>query len=172
MGTSETVRHSVVCLLLAALPALVVVPASATPTCTTADLRLGARYLGGAGGQQWTGVSIRSQIDHGCTLYGYPGVSYLNRRHHQVGEPATRDHQQTPHSVALRPSGVASFVVRNTPAGCHDGDAPTPVLMRVYPPDQTSARVIHNAENGNDPVQVCHPEVGPVRSGRPHVPGW
>lgn len=164
-------RRLVLLLCVVATMPLVGATAEAAPTCATSDLRLSAAYLNGAGGQEWTGVTLHSRIDHACVLDGYPGVSYLNRQHRQVGAAATRDQFQKPQRVVLRPNGVAGFVVTNHPAACNGGRAPTPPLIRVYPPGQYRARVINNARNGGSrPVPVCQPTVGAVRPGHPRPP--
>jgi hypothetical protein len=100
-----------------------------------------------------------------CTLYGYPGVSYVTGSSGtQVGSPAARDanvNGVVPQVVVtLVPGGVGHAVlqevdVENYPsATC----GPDPVLgLRVYPPGQTAAAFVPQSTTGcslSGPMQL------------------
>ena len=117
-----------------------------TPACTSANLQ--ASLGGGAGAgmsQNHTGLQLRNTGSSACTLYGYPGVSWVRGAQGlQTGAAAVRqpDPGGTEGVVKLAPGALASAPLDIVdaavipPSECK----PVPVRgLRIYPPGQKAA---------------------------------
>jgi hypothetical protein len=121
--------------------------ASGTPACTSADLKVSLGGGAGAGmSQNHIGLQLRNSGSSPCTVYGYPGVSWVaGADGHQVGAAAQRQSNNSgsaEQTVTLAPGALASAPLDIVdaavipPAECK----PVPVLgLRVYPPGETAA---------------------------------
>jgi hypothetical protein len=121
--------------------------ASGTPACTSADLKVSLGGGAGAGmSQNHIGLQLRNTGASPCTVYGYPGVSWVaGSDGHQVGAAAQRQANNSgsaEQTVTLAPGALASAPLDIVdaavipPAECK----PVPVLgLRVYPPGETAA---------------------------------
>jgi hypothetical protein len=121
--------------------------ASGTPACTSADLKVSLGGGAGAGmSQNHIGLQLRNTGSSPCTVYGYPGVSWVaGADGHQVGAAAQRQANNSGNAeqtVTLAPGALASAPLDIVdaavipPAECK----PVPVLgLRVYPPGETAA---------------------------------
>jgi Protein of unknown function (DUF4232) len=89
---------------------------------------------------EFTNLSARA-----CTLRGYPGASAVTLSGRQLGSSAGRNPAHPARLVRLAPRGTATSVLRITdghnyaPNACR---ATTAAGLRVYPPNQTVARVV------------------------------
>ena len=99
--------------------------------------------------QNHTGLQLRNVGSSACTLYGYPGVSWVaGADGHQVGAAATRQPDATggaEASVILTPGAVASAPLDIVDAAAIPQSAckPVPVRgLRVYPPGERAALFI------------------------------
>lgn len=131
---------------LAPLPA-----GASTPRCTTSDLSARLGTPGGAAGSIYVPVVWTNKSEMSCTLFGYPGVSYVApHTGDQVGAAATRNPQHAPRTVLLRPGQHAAALVQMAdyqnypPANCR---AETVSGLRVYPPGSHSAEYVPFAQN-------------------------
>jgi hypothetical protein len=117
-----------------------------TPACTSANLQ--ASLGGGAGAgmsQNHTGLQLRNTGSSACTLYGYPGVSWVRGAQGlQTGAAAVRqpDPGGSEGVVTLAPGALASAPLDIVdaavipPSECK----PVPVRgLRIYPPGQKGA---------------------------------
>jgi hypothetical protein len=101
-----------------------------------------------------------------CTLYGYPGVSFLAGSRSAVTAPASRAYGR-PHQLTLAPGQTASAQVKTPNVGnlpknaCHQATAAS---LQVYPPNDTIPVIVHTR------IGVC---AGPSPGGSvwPVVPG-
>jgi hypothetical protein len=121
--------------------------ASGTPACTSADLKVSLGGGAGAGmSQNHIGLQLRNAGSSPCTLYGYPGVSWVaGADGHQVGTAAQRQSDNSgsaERTITLAPGALASAPLDIVdaavipPSECK----PVPVLgLRVYPPGETAA---------------------------------
>jgi hypothetical protein len=76
-----------------------------------------------------------------CRLFGYPGVSLLDRAGHQLGRPASR---QPVAPAAMRPVSVgprtSAFIeLRTERADVASSCTPPAAAIRVYPPDDPTS---------------------------------
>jgi hypothetical protein len=139
--------------------------------CATSALRvtLGVWNGGGAAGSSYRPLDFTNVSAASCTLYGYPGVSFVTRAGgSEVGAAADRI-EANKQLVVLSPGGQAHATLQvvdvlNFPrAVC---PLTTAHWLRVYPPDQfTAAYVAYTAQvcSGPKPVFLF---VGPVQ---PHA---
>jgi len=72
-----------------------------------------------------------------CTLFGFPGVSFLNAAGTQLGQAATRQGTAAP-VFTVQPGQVASFRVQIAVAGCATNSSQS-TTVRVFPPNNTGA---------------------------------
>ena len=117
-----------------------------TPACTSAHLQ--ASLGGGAGAgmsQNHTGLQLRNTGTSACTLYGYPGVSWVRGATGvQTGAAATRqaDPNGTEKTVTLAPGALASAPLDIVDAAVIPSSECKPVAvrgLRIYPPGQQAA---------------------------------
>lgn len=118
-------------------------PTGAGSTCLTAGLSLRLGAAQGAAGSSYQPIVFTNTSAHPCTMYGYPGVAFIDTpTGRQVGSPAARSSQHPPRTITLAPGASASAVLQivnpyNYPtATCQ----PQPVTaVRIYPPGNTTA---------------------------------
>jgi hypothetical protein len=119
----------------------------AVPPCSAASLQVS---LGGGPGvgmsQDRTGLQLRNTGSSACSLYGYPGVSWVaGADGRQVGRAAERQPDLAggaEHAVVLAPGGLASAPLDIVDAAVIPRAEcdPVPVRgLRVYPPGQRAA---------------------------------
>lgn len=112
--------------------------------CPTSGLRARIGLTQGAAGSAYAVIDFTNVSGSACTMYGYPGVSFVSGRRSGivVGAPAGRTSPPSARLVTLAPGGVASSLLRITDAGaypparCH---AVSVSWMQIFPPDQTAA---------------------------------
>lgn len=99
--------------------------------------------------QNHTGVQLRNVGSSSCTLYGYPGVSWVaGANGHQVGAAATRAADVSGPKekvITLAPGALASAPLDIVAAGVMPRSQcdPVPVKgLRVYPPGEKAALFI------------------------------
>jgi hypothetical protein len=124
---------------------------SATPTpsfsttikashrCKVGGLSLSAGQGQGAAGSTILPLVFTNTGSKACTLYGYPGVSFLDSAKAQIGVDAGRGGGEAA-VVTLAPGGRASALLQvPEPGNFSPGDCKqaTTAFVRVYPPDET-----------------------------------
>jgi hypothetical protein len=111
--------------------------------CHTGDVRVTVKAApgGGAAGNVYNWLIFTNTSGRTCTLFGFPGVSYVTGASgQQVNDPAVRS-TESPGKVTLAPQQGAHAQLRTGhpdafPATCN----PVPVAgYRVYLPDETAA---------------------------------
>lgn len=114
----------------------------AVARCHSQDLAL---KLGGgdaASGTSRVNLLFTNKSAHKCTLYGYPGVSWVTGADGtQVNDPFSRE-KGTKKTVTLAPGAVAHSILQQHAAGNYDAAKCKPVAIRgfrVYPPDETAS---------------------------------
>jgi hypothetical protein len=124
--------------------------AAGASACTSAGLKVSIGGGAGAGmSQNHVGLQFTNAGPTACTLYGYPGVSWVaGADGHQVGAGATRQADptgNTEQTVTLAPGALASAPLDIVDAGVFPPAQckPVPVRgLRIYPPGETAALFI------------------------------
>lgn len=123
-------------------------PAPAGPgPCATSALSVRTGAAGAAAGSIFVAIQFTNTSDSACTLFGYPGVSFVASRAggHQIGAAAARNPQHQPQLVTLQAGETGSATLQiaaaaNFPASrCHQVTARG---LRVYPPNQLAPVVV------------------------------
>ena len=151
------------------------VPSTARP-CSTTQLSVTLGRGNGTAGSVYVPLQFRNRGSSACTLYGYPGVSYVTGPGgNQVGRAAQRmgpvGGQSAEAVVTLAPGSVGQATLRvidvsNFPASSCSA---IPVRgLRVYPPGETTAAFVPDATTGctqSGPVQLEIGFVAPEPTG-------
>jgi hypothetical protein len=113
-----------------------------TARCHSDDLSLKLGTGDAAAGTYHTDLVFTDKSDHRCTLYGYPGVSWVTGDNGtQVNDPFERG-SGTRKTITLSPGGQAHAVLVTHAALNFPADKCKPVDVRgyrVYPPDETAS---------------------------------
>ena len=116
--------------------------ANGTARCHTGDLSVKTGASDGAAGTYHTDLVFTDKSGHKCTLYGYPGVSWVaGDNGTQVNDPFARG-SGTKKTVTLAPGGQAHAVLVTHAALNFPAATCKPVDVRgyrVYPPDETAS---------------------------------
>ena len=122
-------------------PASVSPTPSGTPRCHSADLSVKPGSGEGAAGSRFLALVFTNTSGHTCTLYGYPGVSWVaGDDGHQVNEPFQRQRAGQKKTITVQAGGVAHATLQTHDVGFFDAATckPVPVRgLRIYPPDET-----------------------------------
>lgn len=148
---------------------------SAAPTssdsidkCGLADLTVTLRSPAGNGaaGSQYVLLGFRNKSSQPCTIYGYPGVSFVGHQNGtQLGKPALRATSRTAAEVLLRPGVSRSALLQIAEAGNFDPEKCQPTTsdgFRVYPPDSFTAAYVPFKASACQSKKVAQLTVYPV----------
>ena len=120
--------------------------AAVTGACANSTLRPSLAPAGAAAGTAYYALRLTNVSAATCTLYGYPGVSFVSGvGGQQIGSAAARNPLYPVTTVVLAPNATANATVgvataANYPAArCHPATAHA---LRVYPPGQTAAAYV------------------------------
>ena len=107
--------------------------------------------LGSAGALHYQLVFTNRSVST-CTLYGFPGVSFLDAHGDQIGPPAAEGTAvgRQPVSLSPRTSGYARLDVSDPTVGPCAGSRRV-ALIRIYPPASTAALLVAPTSD----LQVC-----------------
>ena len=136
--------------------------------CTSSELSVAQTNPSVGAGQYYSTLVFTNTSSASCTLYGYPGVSYVAANGVQSGNPAQRA-AGTVSLVTLKPGGTAQTTLHDSNGGT--GYTPqqcdlTPVQgLRIYPPNEKAAiflpwKTSHCAGTSINPFTI-----GPVTAG-------
>lgn len=122
-------------------------------TCLASGLKGTLGTSQGAAGTLYADVVLTNTSAAACTLYGYPGVSFVTEPGgSQVGAAANRNPISPATLVKLAPGDQANFLVALTDVGVYAASQcqPTTVSwLRVYPPGDYGSLYVHY------PAQTC-----------------
>lgn len=109
--------------------------------CPTSALHLSIGTGNGAAGSVYYPLVFTNTSGSACTLFGFPGVSFVTGiGGSQIGHAATRNSDAPRQTVTLAPGGVAHATLQVVqalnfpPAKCQ---LTTAHWLKVYPPNQT-----------------------------------
>jgi hypothetical protein len=134
-------------------------PTATTPAppapCLTSQLSLSLGQSQGAAGTFYQPI-VLTNTGRTCTLFAYPGVSFVDSGGNQLGDSAERDPGKRA-TVTLHNGSQASALLRIPNAGnfppsrCHPA---TSTSLKVYPPGQ------HDPLTVKDSQQICTTKAG------------
>ena len=110
--------------------------------CASAGLtaKVDTAQSGAAAGSTYVPIDFTNTSGSPCTLFGYPGVSFVaGPTGGQLGEAASRNPAAKATTVRLAPGGVAHATLQVAAAGNYSASACTPVTahwLRIFPPNQ------------------------------------
>jgi hypothetical protein len=117
-------------------------PAAGPAGCATSGLAVKLGAGSGAAGSSYIPIVFTNTSGSTCSLFGYPGVSFVTGANgSQIGSAAMRDAAQPARSIVLAPGAAAHATLRIvdalnfTPAPCQLTTAHT---LKIFPPDQTA----------------------------------
>lgn len=111
------------------------------PTCVTSGLAASLGPSNGAAGSTYYPIEFTNDSGVTCTLYGYPGVSFVAASGGQVGATAAEDPAYPRRLVTLVPGATVHAELKVTEAMNYPSPTCQPVTahrLRVFPPGQTS----------------------------------
>jgi uncharacterized protein DUF4232 len=117
------------------------------PACATSGLVvwLDTRGGGAAAGSAYVRLTFTNLSGQACSLRGYPGVSAVSLAGRQLGRAAARDRSDRPRTVSLAAGQSALTMLQIATAQNYPRSSCRPVTaagIRVYPPNQTAARLV------------------------------
>jgi hypothetical protein len=136
-------------------PAASTQPASQSgpPACLASGLQASLGQAQGAAGTLYQVVELTNASAATCTLYGYPGASFVTGvGGSTVGAPANRDPVDPVTLVTLAPGGQANALIVLHDAGAYppqDCQQTNVDWMRIYPPGD------YNSIYVQYPTQYC-----------------
>ena len=111
--------------------------------CTTVELTLSITGPVGTAGAEHYELVFHNSSSSTCTLYGYPGVSFLDSAGAQIGPPAERATSAPVKLITLVPDADAYSGLKVTDPGIPPcSGAGTVAHVRVCPPNDTSAGLV------------------------------
>lgn len=114
-----------------------------TNGCATSDLSISIGNPNGTAGAIHYILTYRNNGASACTLFGYPGVSFLAADGSQIGSPAQRSSGDSVLSVIVAPGANAYSGVSVTDPGIPPcASSGTATRVRVFPPGETHAAIV------------------------------
>jgi hypothetical protein len=142
---------------------------TAAPSCRTSGLVVWIDTHGGvAAGSAYYKLELTNQSGRTCSLVGYPGVSAVDLRGHQLGSAAGRS-PSARRVVTLRNGATASAQLQIAQVLNYPRSVCRPVAaagLRVYPPNETVSKVVpfpFDACSRTGPVYLHVQRVRPSR---------
>ena len=115
------------------------------PACPTSVLSGSVGQANGAAGSIYYPVDFTNTSSAACTLYGYPGISFVTAAGRQVGAAATENPAYPRTLVTVSPGATVHAELKVARAENYlaaDCDPRLVHRLRVYPPGQTSALIL------------------------------
>jgi hypothetical protein len=142
-----------------ATPATSPAPPAGPPGCPTTALTVSLGPGNGAAGSSYYPIEFTNSSGKTCSLYGYPGVSFVTASGIQVGAAASEDPTYPRIMVTLTPGSTVHAELRITDAQNYPPSTCGPVAahqLRIFPPGQTSALYLETTAMGcaNASVQI------------------
>jgi hypothetical protein len=135
--------------------------------CLATGLKAQLGLSQGTAGTIYQVIVLTNTSNATCTLYGYPGVSFVTGiGGSQIGKPASKNPVVAKALVTLTPGAKADVLLAVHDAGAVPNCKITPVhWLRIYPPgDYSSVYVQYNTQAcANHGISIM--SVSPVRAG-------
>ena len=112
-------------------------------SCSASDLRVSVTSPQGSAGALHYQLVFDNASSTTCTLYGFPGVSFLDSQGHEIGPPAQQGTAVTRQLVTLHPGAQGYARLDVTDPGIPPCAGPGNVAqIRVYPPGSYVASTV------------------------------
>lgn len=138
------------------------------PGCATSALTVSLGPGNGAAGSSYYPIEFTNASGATCTLYGYPGVSFVTESGTQVGAAATEDSTYPRRLVTLTPGDTVHAELKITDAMNYPPPTCQPAAvnrLRIFPPGQTSAMYLSMNATGCSSASVQILSVQTVQPG-------
>lgn len=113
------------------------------PTCHTSGLTANLGSPDGSAGASHYEITFRNTGSAACTLFGYPGVSFLDAKGSQIGSAAQRQASGQPATITLGGGGNAFASLAVTNPGIPPCSSSTAAAkVRIYPPGDTQSLLV------------------------------
>jgi hypothetical protein len=114
--------------------------------CPTSALHVSIGNGNGAAGSVYYPIVFTNSSGSPCTLFGFPGVSFVTSPNgSQIGDAATRRSDKPVQTVTLAVGGVAHATLQVVQALNFPATKCQPVtahFLKIYPPNQTAAVIL------------------------------
>ena len=144
-------------------------PSTIPPVCTTANLSVWVNISegNGAAGTIYYPLEFTNTSNHTCRTWGYPGVSTLNASGKQLGDAAGRNPLYAGAWVNIPAGGTAHSLMSygNAEVATSGCKPVTASLIKVYPPNQTTAVTLAYKSMGCAKTAVKLLTIGVVQAG-------
>lgn len=140
----------------------------AAAACATSVLSGSLGSGGAAAGSTYYSIEFTNTSSSACTLYGYPGVSFVTASGSQIGTPATENAVYPRQLVTLAPGATAHAELGVATAQNYPSSTCSPVSvtrLKVYPPGQTGALFLAISTTGCSNTSVSLMTVQTVQPG-------
>ncbi|MGW4601235.1 DUF4232 domain-containing protein, partial [Streptomyces sp. NPDC004457] len=142
-------------------------PAAPAPKrCRTSDLRasLGPDHPGA--GQENFALVLTNRSPRACSLYGFPGVAFVDAAGEAVTPDPERATDQPPQRVTLAPGADAWSALSYTDPAITGVTTVTPRALLVTPPDETTPLSVRwTGRQVSNTGKASVPRVSPLRAG-------
>ena len=144
---------------------------TAIPRCHTADLKVTDTPdpAGGAAGHHGEFLIFTNSSGHKCTLYGYPGVSFVaGDQGDQVGDAFSRS-GGTKKTITLTAGAAAHATILLVTPGVYDEADCKPEQVRgyrIYPPDETAAVFVSRPQTACSAKGKGVGQIHPITAGK------
>ncbi|MFF3565277.1 DUF4232 domain-containing protein [Streptomyces sp. NPDC002574] len=140
--------------------------AAATDRCHTADLRASIGPNDPGAGQENFPVVLTNRSSRTCTVYGFPGLAFVNSAGQQVTVDPERNTGQAKQRVTLAPGASAWSPMSFSNPDITGVTTVVPAAVLVTPPDErTSLRVPWNGGKVSNTGKASVPRLGPLQAG-------
>jgi len=141
-------------------------PDTTAPGCETPGLVIWLDTNGnGAAGSVFYNLEFTNLSGHACTLNGFPFINAVSLTGSLLGRRAAFNHTTTPHMVTVHQGQTVTAVLQLTDVGVFPASKCKPVTaagLRVFPPNQTRAKVVPFPFGACSATGVTFMGVGPV----------
>ncbi|WP_377273040.1 DUF4232 domain-containing protein [Peterkaempfera sp. SMS 1(5)a] len=140
--------------------------AGGSSRCHTGDLRASIGSNDPGAGQENFPIVLTNRSSRTCTVYGFPGVAFVNSAGEQVTVDPERSTGQQKQRVTLAPGQSAWSPMSFANPGITGVTTVTPAAVLITPPDETtSLRVRWTGGEVSNTGKASVPRLGPFQPG-------
>ncbi|MFJ8535505.1 DUF4232 domain-containing protein [Streptomyces sp. NPDC093591] len=137
-----------------------------TARCHTSDLRASIGPNDPGAGQENFAVLLTNNSTRTCTVYGFPGIAFINGDGEAVTPDPERATGQEEPTVTLKPGASAWSALTFTNPEVTGVTTVTPAAVLVTPPDETAPiKVAWSGGKVSNTGKASVPQVSPFRPG-------